>query len=166
MSLSTGRLLTKISIFLAEGYQFTDGEVMRLNAPPCIVRRVVVADFNCPSFPPYGQDRSINRYAMHIESECPVKTGQLSQVCGNDIHLVIAATGAMSACADCRSDSTEAVGTRLRRCRELRVLKERDDWRGTGGHPVNGFGVGVYGTDSKAPISDLVIDGNEQPSPP
>jgi hypothetical protein len=28
-------------------------------------------------------------------------------------------------------------------------------------HPGNGFGIGVYGTDAKMPISDLVIDGNQ-----
>jgi hypothetical protein len=28
------------------------------------------------------------------------------------------------------------------------------------GHPGNGLGIGVYGTNAKAPISDLVIDGN------
>ncbi|MGC1452028.1 MAG: right-handed parallel beta-helix repeat-containing protein [Candidatus Sulfotelmatobacter sp.] len=29
------------------------------------------------------------------------------------------------------------------------------------GHGANGFGIAVYGTDSKTPISELVIDGNE-----
>ncbi|HEX4424439.1 MAG TPA: right-handed parallel beta-helix repeat-containing protein [Terriglobales bacterium] len=29
------------------------------------------------------------------------------------------------------------------------------------GHGANGFGIAVYGTDAKAPITDLVIDGNE-----
>jgi Right handed beta helix region len=29
------------------------------------------------------------------------------------------------------------------------------------GHGANGFGIAVYGTDAKVPISDLVIDGNE-----
>ena len=29
------------------------------------------------------------------------------------------------------------------------------------GHGANGFGIAVYGTDAKTPISDLVIDGNE-----
>lgn len=29
------------------------------------------------------------------------------------------------------------------------------------GRPVNGLGIGVYGTDAKTPISDLVIDGNQ-----
>ena len=32
------------------------------------------------------------------------------------------------------------------------------DAPGSGG---NGFGIAVYGTDAKAPITDLVIDGNE-----
>ena len=29
------------------------------------------------------------------------------------------------------------------------------------GHGGNGFGIAVYGTDARAPITDLVIDGNE-----
>jgi hypothetical protein len=29
------------------------------------------------------------------------------------------------------------------------------------GHGANGFGIAVYGTDAKAPITDLIIDGNE-----
>src|SRR5581483_2036817 len=29
------------------------------------------------------------------------------------------------------------------------------------GRTVNGLGIGVYGTDNKTPISDLVIDGNK-----
>src|ERR1700730_14167417 len=29
------------------------------------------------------------------------------------------------------------------------------------GHGANGFGIAVYGTDAKTPISELVIDGNE-----
>ncbi len=29
------------------------------------------------------------------------------------------------------------------------------------GHGANGFGIAVYGTDAKMPISELVIDGNE-----
>lgn len=29
------------------------------------------------------------------------------------------------------------------------------------GHGANGFGIAVYGTDAKIPISELVIDGNE-----
>ena len=29
------------------------------------------------------------------------------------------------------------------------------------GHGANGFGVAIYGTDAKTPISDLVIEGNE-----
>lgn len=29
------------------------------------------------------------------------------------------------------------------------------------GHGANGFGIAVYGTDAKIPITDLIIDGNE-----
>jgi hypothetical protein len=29
------------------------------------------------------------------------------------------------------------------------------------GHGANGFGIAVYGTDAKTPITDLIIDGNE-----
>ena len=29
------------------------------------------------------------------------------------------------------------------------------------GHGANGFGIAVYGTDAKMPITDLIIDGNE-----
>jgi hypothetical protein len=29
------------------------------------------------------------------------------------------------------------------------------------GHGANGFGIAVYGTDAKTPISDLIIDGNQ-----
>jgi hypothetical protein len=29
------------------------------------------------------------------------------------------------------------------------------------GHGANGFGIAVYGTDAKTPISELIIDGNE-----
>ncbi len=29
------------------------------------------------------------------------------------------------------------------------------------GHGANGFGIAVYGTDAKAPITDLIIDGNQ-----
>jgi len=29
------------------------------------------------------------------------------------------------------------------------------------GHGANGFGIAVYGTDAKAPITDLIVDGNE-----
>ncbi|HYM76156.1 MAG TPA: right-handed parallel beta-helix repeat-containing protein [Candidatus Dormibacteraeota bacterium] len=29
------------------------------------------------------------------------------------------------------------------------------------GHGANGFGIAVYGTDAKSPITDLIIDGNE-----
>lgn len=29
------------------------------------------------------------------------------------------------------------------------------------GHGANGFGIAVYGTDAKTPISDLIVDGNQ-----
>ena len=29
------------------------------------------------------------------------------------------------------------------------------------GHGANGFGIAVYGTDAKSPITDLIVDGNE-----
>ena len=33
--------------------------------------------------------------------------------------------------------------------------------RESSGHGANGFGIAVYGTDAKTPISDLVVDGNQ-----
>jgi hypothetical protein len=33
--------------------------------------------------------------------------------------------------------------------------------RESSGHGANGFGIAVYGTDAKTPISDLIVDGNQ-----
>jgi len=40
-------------------------------------------------------------------------------------------------------------------------IEQTFDGRDAPGHGANGFGIAVYGTDAKTPISDLVIDGNE-----
>jgi hypothetical protein len=40
-------------------------------------------------------------------------------------------------------------------------IQQTFDGRDGPGHGANGFGIAVYGTDAKTPISELVIDGNE-----
>ena len=40
-------------------------------------------------------------------------------------------------------------------------IEQTFDGRDGPGHGANGFGIAVYGTDAKTPISELVIDGNE-----
>ncbi|MGC2326290.1 MAG: right-handed parallel beta-helix repeat-containing protein [Candidatus Sulfotelmatobacter sp.] len=40
-------------------------------------------------------------------------------------------------------------------------IEQTFNGRDAPGHGGNGFGIAVYGTDAKTPISDLVIDGNE-----
>ena len=40
-------------------------------------------------------------------------------------------------------------------------IEQTFDGRDAPGHGANGFGIAVYGTDAKTPISELVIDGNE-----
>ena len=40
-------------------------------------------------------------------------------------------------------------------------IENNFDGRDAPGRGGNGFGIAVYGTDAKAPITDLVIDGNE-----
>src|SRR5579863_3536677 len=40
-------------------------------------------------------------------------------------------------------------------------IEQTFDGRDGPGHGANGFGIAVYGTDAKSPISELVIDGNE-----
>jgi hypothetical protein len=40
-------------------------------------------------------------------------------------------------------------------------IQQTFDGRDAPGHGANGFGIAVYGTDAKTPISELVIDGNE-----
>ncbi len=40
-------------------------------------------------------------------------------------------------------------------------IEQTFDGRDAPGHGANAFGIAVYGTDSKAPITDLIIDGNE-----
>jgi Right handed beta helix region len=40
-------------------------------------------------------------------------------------------------------------------------IEQTFDGRDAPGHGANGFGIAVYGTDSRTPISELVIDGNE-----
>jgi len=40
-------------------------------------------------------------------------------------------------------------------------IEQTFDGRDAPGHGANGFGIAVYGTDAKIPISELVIDGNE-----
>ena len=40
-------------------------------------------------------------------------------------------------------------------------IEQTFDGRDAPGHGANGFGIAVYGTDAKTPISDLIIDDNE-----
>jgi hypothetical protein len=40
-------------------------------------------------------------------------------------------------------------------------IEQTFNGRDAPGHGGNGFGIAVYGTDAKTPISDLVIDGND-----
>jgi Right handed beta helix region len=40
-------------------------------------------------------------------------------------------------------------------------IEQTFDGRDGPGHGANGFGIAVYGTDAKTPITDLIIDGNE-----
>lgn len=40
-------------------------------------------------------------------------------------------------------------------------IEQTFDGRDAPGHGDNGFGIAVYGTDAKTPITDLIIDGNE-----
>ena len=40
-------------------------------------------------------------------------------------------------------------------------IEQTFNGRDAPGHGANGFGIAVYGTDPKTPISELVIDGNE-----
>jgi hypothetical protein len=40
-------------------------------------------------------------------------------------------------------------------------IEQTFDGRDAPGHGDNGFGIAVYGTDAKVPITDLLIDGNE-----
>jgi hypothetical protein len=40
-------------------------------------------------------------------------------------------------------------------------IEQTFDGRDAPGRGANGFGIAVYGTDAKTPISELVIDGNE-----
>ena len=40
-------------------------------------------------------------------------------------------------------------------------IEQTFDGRDAPGHGGNGFGIAVYGTDAKTPITDLIIDGNE-----
>lgn len=40
-------------------------------------------------------------------------------------------------------------------------IQQTFEGRDAPGHGANGFGIAVYGTDAKIPISELVIDGNE-----
>src|SRR5689334_16737720 len=40
-------------------------------------------------------------------------------------------------------------------------IEQTFDGRDAPGHGDNGFGIAVYGTDAKLPITDLIIDGNE-----
>ena len=40
-------------------------------------------------------------------------------------------------------------------------IEQTFDGRDGPGHGANAFGIAVYGTDSKTPITDLIIDGNE-----
>ena len=40
-------------------------------------------------------------------------------------------------------------------------IEQNFDGRDAPGRGGNGFGIAVYGTDAKAPITDLIIDGNE-----
>ena len=40
-------------------------------------------------------------------------------------------------------------------------IEQTFDGRDAPGHGANAFGIAVYGTDANAPITDLIIDGNE-----
>ena len=40
-------------------------------------------------------------------------------------------------------------------------IEQTFEGRDAPGHGDNGFGIAVYGTDAKTPITDLIIDGNE-----
>ena len=40
-------------------------------------------------------------------------------------------------------------------------IEQTFEGRDAPGHGANGFGIAVYGTDAKTPITDLIIDGNE-----
>ena len=40
-------------------------------------------------------------------------------------------------------------------------IEQNFDGRDAPGHGANAFGIAVYGTDAKTPITDLIIDGNE-----
>ena len=40
-------------------------------------------------------------------------------------------------------------------------IEQTFEGRDAPGHGANGFGIAVYGTDAKIPITDLIIDGNE-----
>jgi Right handed beta helix region len=40
-------------------------------------------------------------------------------------------------------------------------IEQTFDGRDAPGHGANAFGIAVYGTDAKMPITDLIIDGNE-----
>ena len=40
-------------------------------------------------------------------------------------------------------------------------IEQTFNGRDAPGHVANGFGIAVYGTDAKTPISELVLDGNE-----
>jgi hypothetical protein len=40
-------------------------------------------------------------------------------------------------------------------------IEQTFDGRDAPGHGDNGFGIAVYGTDAKTPITDLIIEGNE-----
>ena len=40
-------------------------------------------------------------------------------------------------------------------------IEQNFDGRDAPGHGANAFGIAVYGTDAKMPITDLIIDGNE-----
>ena len=40
-------------------------------------------------------------------------------------------------------------------------IEQTFDGRDAPGHGANGFGIAVYGTDAKTPITDLIIDGNQ-----
>jgi hypothetical protein len=40
-------------------------------------------------------------------------------------------------------------------------IEQNSTYRVKSGQGANGFGIAIYGTDAKTPISDLVVDGNE-----
>jgi hypothetical protein len=44
---------------------------------------------------------------------------------------------------------------------EVHHIEQTSTFQSRPGSGANGFGISVYGTDAKTPISDLVIDGNE-----